>query len=220
MKSFEQTTERKALWQAVMRNRVVAIMRLTRTFPLPDLAEALHEGGIRVIEFPLTTPGSLAAVRTCRERYGDVVVGVGTVHSYEDARRSLDAGAQFLASYGFDEHVVRAAGEHGALALPGAMTPTEIATAWRAGADAVKVFPAYVSGPGYIAHLQGPLGHIPLLPSGGIASADVPLYLRAGAAAVGVGDLLDPAAIEARDWAAITASARTLVAACRDDPQA
>jgi 2-dehydro-3-deoxyphosphogluconate aldolase / (4S)-4-hydroxy-2-oxoglutarate aldolase len=206
----QRSVEQEALWQAVVAARVIPILRLEDEYPLLDIARALREGGIGAIEFPLTTPGALDAVAACREHCADVVVGVGTVHSASDARRALDAGAQFLASYGFDDVVVRAALEGGALAFPGVLTPTEIAAAWQAGADAAKVYPASVLGPGYIAHLRAPLPHVPLLPSGGITAAEVADYLRAGATAVGVGDLVDPAALDSGDWAAVTSRARTL----------
>ncbi|MFJ4653942.1 bifunctional 4-hydroxy-2-oxoglutarate aldolase/2-dehydro-3-deoxy-phosphogluconate aldolase [Nocardia sp. NPDC088792] len=209
----EQVTAHEAIWQRIATNRVMPIVRLSDVLPLLDIVRALHEGGIRVIEFPLTTPGALDAVAACRAHYPDVVVGVGTVHSVSDARRSLDAGAQFLASYAFNESMIDAAHQHGVPAFPAAMTPTEIVTARDAGADAVKVFPARVLGSDYISLLRAPLAHIPLLPSGGIAAAEVPNYLQAGAEAVGVSDLVEPGAVRKADWAAITTRARALVEA-------
>lgn len=210
-----QVTAYEAIWRRIAANRVMPIVRLADALPLLDIARALHEGGIRVIEFPLTTPGALEAVSACRVHYPDVVVGVGTVHSESDAQRSLDAGAQFLASYGFNESMIGAAHRGGVAAFPAAMTPTEIVTARDAGADAVKVFPAQVLGPNYISLIRAPLAHIPLLPSGGIPAAQVPDYLRAGAEAVGVSDLVDPAAVHQADWASITTRARALVDATR-----
>lgn len=202
--------QQDAWWQAITAGKTVAIVRLATEYRLLDIAQALRDGGIRTIEFPLSTPGALAAVAACRDKLSDVVTGVGTVHTAADAQRAIEAGAQFVASYGFDPGVVETAREHGVLAMPGVMTPTEIVTAWNAGADSAKIYPAGILGPGYLAQLRGPLPHIPFLPSGGIVSADVPRYLQAGAAAVGVADLLEPSALDSSDWAAVTARARTL----------
>lgn len=207
-----QQGDAQTVWQALVAHKVMAIVRLTQPAPLVDVASALMEGGIRVIEFPLTTPGALDAITRCRSRFGDaLVVGTGTAFDATDARRAADAGAQFLASFGCTAEVVAAAHAGGAFALPNALTPTEIVEAWRAGADAVKVFPVHAFGPGYLTHLRGPLPHIPLVPSGGIPSRDVPAYLRAGATAVGVGDLLDFDILASADWATLTARARSLV---------
>jgi 2-dehydro-3-deoxyphosphogluconate aldolase / (4S)-4-hydroxy-2-oxoglutarate aldolase len=207
----EPIVRRDVWWRAIVAGSVVAIVRLTAEYPLLDIAQALREGGIRTIEFPLTTPGALDAVTSCRDKLGDVVTGVGTVHTAADAQRAIDSGAQFVASYGFDPAVVATAREHDVLALPGVMTPTEIVTAWNAGADAAKIYPAGTLGPGYLTQLRGPLPHIPLLASGGISSAEVHRYLRAGAAAVGVGDLLEPDILEASDWPSVTVRAQALI---------
>ena len=196
-------------------HRLVAIIRLRHEAPLARVAEALVAGGIRALEFTLTSPGAVPAITACRARFGDdIIVGAGTVLDAEEARRCLDAGAQFLVSPGFDPAVVALARERGALALPGALTPTEIVTAWRAGADVVKVFPARAFGPRYIADLLAPLPQVRLMPTGGVDETNVAAYLRAGAVGVAVGGrLVAEDAVERADWDALTERARVLVAA-------
>ena len=146
--------ERRSLLERALAGRLVAIVRLQQGERLLEVATALVAGGIRTLEFTLTTPAALAAIEACRVQLGEeVIIGAGSVLDGRDARRSLDAGAQFLVSPGFDPAVVAAAHAGGALAMPGALTPTEILAAWRAGADVVKVFPARAFGPSYIKDL-------------------------------------------------------------------
>jgi len=204
-----------AAWPYTRYGRVLAIVRLRATAPLVDVAQALRDGGIRVIEFTLTTPGVLPAIERCRVHFGaDVAIGAGTVLDAEGAARCLDVGAQFLVSPGLDQVVIDRAHAAGALAFPGALTPTEIVAAWRGGADVVKVFPARALGPRYIADVRAPLPAVPLMPTGGVDDTNAAAYLRAGAVAVAVGgNLVDPAAIDRRDWASLTRRARDLVAA-------
>ncbi len=207
--------DRTLLLERALAGRMVAIVRLKSAAALGDVARALADGGIRTLEFTLTTPGALDAIAACRARLGDdVVVGAGTVLDGAQARRCLDAGAQFLVSPGFDAEVVAVARAGGALAMPGALTPTEIVAAWRTGADVVKVFPARAFGPTYISDVLAPLPHIPLMPTGGVDETNAAAYLRAGAVAVAAGgNLVDAAAIARADWAALTQRARAFAAA-------
>ena len=203
------------LLERTLKDRLVAIIRLRHEAPLARVAEVLVAGGVRALEFTLTSPGAVPAITACRARFGDdIIVGAGTVLDAEEARRCLDAGAQFLVSPGFDPAVVALARACGALALPGALTPTEIVTAWRAGADVVKVFPARAFGPRYIADLLAPLPQVRLMPTGGVDETNVAAYLRAGAVGVAVGGrLVAEDAVERADWDALTERARVLVAA-------
>lgn len=207
--------DREALLSRALAGRVVAIVRLGDGSSLLDVALALVEGGITTLEFTLTTPGALDAIERCRARFGQtVVVGAGTVLDAAATRRCLTAGAQFVMSPGFDRDVVAAARAGGALAMPGAMTPTEILAAWQAGADVVKVFPARALGPRYIADVLAPLPDVRLMPTGGVDETNAAAYLRAGAVGVAVGgNLVDSAAVARADWPALTARARALVAA-------
>ena len=201
------------LLRRALAGRLVAIIRLRDELDLLNVAKALADGGIKTLEFTLTTPGALDAVKLAREHFGDtVVVGAGTVLDEASASQCVQAGAQFLVSPGFDRAVIETAREAGILVMPGALTPTEILAAWRAGADVVKVFPARQFGPRYISDLRGPLPHIPLMPTGGVDETNALAYLQAGAISVAVGgNLVDPDAVARGDWAAITTRARALV---------
>ncbi|HWE64997.1 MAG TPA: bifunctional 4-hydroxy-2-oxoglutarate aldolase/2-dehydro-3-deoxy-phosphogluconate aldolase [Chloroflexota bacterium] len=207
--------DRATLLQRTLAGRLVAIVRLREQAALMEVARALVAGGITSLEFTLTTPGAVEAIAQCRAQLGDqAVIGAGTVLDAASARRCLDAGAQFLVSPGYDLEVIETARRGGALAMPGALTPTEIIAAWRGGADVVKVFPARQFGPQYIRDLRAPLPEIPLMPTGGVDESNAADYLRAGAVGVAVGgNLIDAASVTRGDWAAISARARALVAA-------
>ena len=143
----------------------------------------------------------------------DVLVGAGTVLSAEDAQRCLDAGAQFLVSPGFDRATVELANQNGILIMAGALTPTEVITAWRAGSDLVKIFPCgTVGGAKYIKALKAPLPHIPMVPTGGVNLSTAADFLAAGAEALGVGgELVSSAALQSGNTQTITESARQFV---------
>lgn len=179
-------------------------------------AEAVLAGGISIFEITMTVPNAIDAIRALIARFGDrVLVGAGTVLSAEDARRCLEAGARFIVSPGLDLATIEAAQAGGVPVMPGALTPTEVITAWKAGAEMVKIFPASaLGGPKYLKALKGPLPQVKLLPTGGVNEATAGEYIAAGAVALGVGsELVDVAALEAGDDAKITARARALVAA-------
>jgi 2-dehydro-3-deoxyphosphogluconate aldolase/(4S)-4-hydroxy-2-oxoglutarate aldolase len=179
-------------------------------------AEAVLAGGISIFEITMTVPDALGAIRALNERFGDrVLVGAGTVLSAEDARRCVEAGARFIVSPGLDLPTIEAAHAAGVPVMPGALTPTEVISAWKAGAEMVKIFPASaMGGPKYLKALKGPLPQVKLLPTGGVNENTAGEYIAAGAVALGVGsELVDMAALKAGDDATITARARALVAA-------
>jgi 2-dehydro-3-deoxyphosphogluconate aldolase/(4S)-4-hydroxy-2-oxoglutarate aldolase len=207
------------LLSRALASRIVAIVRLTWEAPLVEIAEALIAGGLKVLEFTITTPGALQAVAACRDRFGEnALIGAGTVLEAEDARRCIEAGAQFLVAPDFNPEVVSVARRASILAMPGAFTPTEIVAAWRAGASMVKLFPARSLGPQYIADLLAPLPNVLLMATGGVSQDNAASYLRAGAAAVGVGgQLVGRDAVERRDWRMLAERARELVQAVNTD---
>ncbi len=163
-------------------------------------AEAVTIAGIPIVELTMTVPGAVEVIASLVKAHPDLIVGAGTVWDVETAARCLDAGAKFLTSTGLDLDVVRFAHERDTVVFPGALTPTEVMAAWKAGADFVKIFPClHLGGPSYIKTLKAPFPKVPLIASGGINQQNVADYILAGASAVGVGGHLIPKkAIELR----------------------
>ena len=179
------------LLSQLMEQRIVAIIRGVTGEGFDGLIAALVENDILVMEITVDTPSVYEKIAQIKSRYGgDVAVGAGTVLDSETARLAISAGAEFLVSPSLNLDVIKTAKRYGKMVLPGCMTPTEIVQAYEAGADAIKVFPASVLGPKFIREMFGPLGHIPLLPTGGINLDNARDYLDAGAIAVGLGSSL------------------------------
>jgi 2-dehydro-3-deoxyphosphogluconate aldolase/(4S)-4-hydroxy-2-oxoglutarate aldolase len=195
--------------------KIVAIVRLDSAGETIAVAQALKAGGVDCIEFTMTTPGALETVAAASKEFGDdVVLGVGTVLDPETARAAILAGAQFVVTPTLKPETIELCRRYSRPIIAGALTPTEILTAWEAGADIVKVFPADAMGPGYIRAVLAPLPQVRLAPTGGVSAANAADYIRAGAAALGVGGtLVDKGAVARGDFAALTAEARRLVAA-------
>lgn len=167
---------------------LVVIVRLTSTQGLDAIAEAAIRGGAGAFEVTMNTPGALDWLPSARDRFGEqLLLGVGTVLEPEAATRAIDAGAQFVVAPDYNPAVVTMTKAASVLSIPGAFTPTEIMAAWRAGADIVKVFPAGVGGPRYLADVLAPLDHIPLFPTGGIDESNAADYIRAGATVIAAG---------------------------------
>jgi 2-dehydro-3-deoxyphosphogluconate aldolase/(4S)-4-hydroxy-2-oxoglutarate aldolase len=178
--------------------------------------EAIFQGGIPVVEITMTVAGAVEVIRDAVRQAGKkVLVGAGTVVTREQAEACLDAGAQFLVSPGLSLAMVRAAQARGVLAIPGALTPTELMTATAEGVSLVKIFPCgSVGGPKYLKALRGPFPQAKLIPTGGVSVANAAEYIAAGAFAVGVGsDLVDTAALRQGNPEKIVNAARELVAA-------
>jgi 2-dehydro-3-deoxyphosphogluconate aldolase/(4S)-4-hydroxy-2-oxoglutarate aldolase len=199
----------------IRRSGVIAIMRAQSSDQLLRAAEAIRAGGVSAIEVTMTTPGALAVIESATAQADEgVTFGAGTVLDAESARAAILAGAQFLVSPTLSVAVIAMARRYRVPVLPGAYTPTEILAAWEAGADMVKVFPASVGGPEFIRALKAPLPQVELVPVGGVELENTAAFIRAGAAAVGVGSaLVNQRLLDARDWDALTARARRLVEA-------
>jgi len=195
---------------------VIGIIRIQTVEDLLAIAGALHRGGLNCLEITMNTPGALRAIESAREKLPQVLLGAGTVLDAISAREAILAGAQFLVTPTVKLDVLEVAHRYGVSAIIGAMTPTEILTAWEAGADLVKVFPASVLGPKYLQQIHGPLPQIPLVPTGGITADNAGDFIRAGAAAVCVGSwLVDKKAIAERRFEVLTERAHQLVEAVR-----
>jgi 2-dehydro-3-deoxyphosphogluconate aldolase / (4S)-4-hydroxy-2-oxoglutarate aldolase len=185
---------RPAIPAGITQTGVVAIGRRQDPATVPGICDALLQGGVRAFELTLNEPETVAlealaaAGRHCDG--SEMVVGAGTVLTLEAARRAVDAGASFLVAPHLDPDVVAWAADHGIPMFPGAATPTEVLGAWRAGAAAVKVFPASSLGAAFIRELRGPLPDIPLVPTGGVSVQNAADYIEAGAVAVGMGSWL------------------------------
>lgn len=185
---------------------IVAVVRFGAPEPLVDVVRALAAGGVTVAEVTLTVPNALDVIREAKKQLGDrVLLGAGTVLDPETARAALLAGAEFLVSPNLNLDVIRTCRRYDKLVMPGAFTPTEIVTAWEAGADVVKVFPADVVGPPFFRALKGPLPQVKLMPTGGVDLTTAGEFLKAGAVCLGVGSqLVDPKLVAAGEFARIT----------------
>lgn len=167
---------------------IVPVVRAASSQEARFAAEAVWHGGISIVEITMTVPGAMEVIADLARTTPEVLTGAGTVTDADMAQRCIDAGAQFLVSPGFDAETVKLAVRKGILIMAGALTPTEVITAWKAGADFVKVFPCgQVGGASYIKALKGPLPQVPLVPTGGVNLNNAADYLAAGAAALGVG---------------------------------
>ena len=183
---------RQALPAAIAATRIVGVLRARTSMHLEAVAVALHEAGVTCIEVTLTTPGALAILPRLRELLGDSAeIGAGSVLTLADLEAATDQGATYTVAPCLDLGVLARAQELGTPHIPGAATPTEVVTAWTAGAPAVKVFPAaQLGGPAYVRALRDPLPDVLLVPTGGVTDAELVSYLSAGAVAVGVGSPL------------------------------
>jgi 2-dehydro-3-deoxyphosphogluconate aldolase/(4S)-4-hydroxy-2-oxoglutarate aldolase len=194
----------------------IAIVRLDNLEEAVQIGRALAAGGITAIEFTLTNPRAPQAIQQVRKDLpGNVLVGAGTVLDAESARRSVQAGAQFLVTPALLPEVIGVGRSEGIPVICGAWTPTEILSAWRLGADLVKVFPAAVVGPAYIKEVLAPLPDVLLVPTGGINLDNCAAFLAAGAYTVAIGGRLVSAdVVQRKDWPALTALAQKYVRAC------
>ncbi len=203
----------------VLSSRLVAIIRMEDLSIAKELTQALLAGGVRAIEFTLTNRDALHVVphliQACPEfRSGGATIGIGSVRNLSEAQAALAAGAQFIVSPITRHDIIQACNAAKVPCMPGAMTPTEIASAWDAGASIVKLFPAKGLLPSYVRDVLAPMPYLKLMPTGGVDRTNLENYFRAGAVAVGIGNhLLDTQALKERDWDKITAGAADFMSA-------
>jgi 2-dehydro-3-deoxyphosphogluconate aldolase/(4S)-4-hydroxy-2-oxoglutarate aldolase len=199
--------------QRLLSSGIVGIIRAPDGKQLVDVARALLAGGIDVLEVTFTVPQAHKVLEQVTDALGDkVLLGAGTVLDPETCRTAILAGAEFIVSPGTNLDVIRMCKRYSKLALPGALTPTEVITAWEAGADFVKVFPCDVLGPAHLRALRGPLPQVRMIPTGGVTLETAADFLKAGAAALGIGSaLVDAKSIANRDFGRIESLARQYV---------
>lgn len=223
--SDPSTVERAAMPEAIASSGVIAIARGVDAAKVSAIGLALLRGGVSALELTLNEPedAALDSIREVATRFAgsDLLLGAGTVLSVASAQRAVDAGARFIVSPNTDPELTTWAAKHGIPVFPGAFTTTEILAAWRAGATAVKLFPASVAGPAGVREIRGPLPNIPLIPTGGVSAETAGGFIQAGAVAVGVGGWLignaKPGGVRERAAAIVAAveEARTIGAARR-----
>jgi len=197
--------------EIIERSGIIPVLRARSADEGHALAEALAAGGITVIEVTMTVPGAVDLLRALHSQYGDrVLLGSGTVTTAAQAEATIEAGAEFVVSPSLHPEVIAATRARGKVSIPGAMTPTEAITAWRAGADYVKIFPcSALGGASYLKALLAPFPELRLIPTGGVTLQTAADFLRAGARALGVGtDLVNAHAIAQGHAEAVTATAR------------
>ena len=199
--------------QRVLDRGLVAIIRADSSEQLVSVARALYEGGVDIIEVTFTTPGVVEVISAVKKELGKhVLVGAGTVLDPETARTAILAGAEFLVSPSVNLDVIKLALRYDKGIMPGAYTPTEVLTAWEAGADIVKLFPADIGGPAYLKALKGPLPQVRIMPTGGVNLQTLKEFVKAGACAVGLGgQLVEKDAVERGDFARISSLASQYV---------
>lgn len=200
-------------WLSLLQqHRLIAVIRSPRLSVGRQMAQAAVMGGLSLIEITWNSDRAPELISKLRLELPYCMIGAGTLSNLEQLHEAIDAGAQFLFTPHVNLALISAAVKAGVPIVPGAMTPTEIVTAWEAGASCVKVFPIQaVGGASYIKALQGPLSHIPLIPTGGVTLENAQELINAGAIAVGLsGDLFPRLLVVNHDWKAIAQRARTL----------
>lgn len=184
---------------SILDNKIIAIIRGANSKDVLNMAKALHEGGVNILEITMNSPNALSAIEEITVELGDrVVVGAGTVLDSETARAAILAGAKFILSPTVDIETIKMAKRYGVVSIPGAFTPTEILSAYENGGDIIKVFPATL-GPSFIKDIRGPLPQIPLLPTGGIDLNNIQEFMKAGAIGCGIGSALVNTQLEITD---------------------
>ncbi|MEB7778971.1 bifunctional 4-hydroxy-2-oxoglutarate aldolase/2-dehydro-3-deoxy-phosphogluconate aldolase [Mammaliicoccus fleurettii] len=184
----------------IKETKLIAILRNADPNNILPIVKTLYKAGVRAIEVTMNSPKALESIELiANEMKGKVVVGAGTVLDAESARLAILSGATFILSPTVNKDTIRMSKKYGAVSIPGALTPTEILEAYEYGGDIIKVFPTTTMGPEYIKDLQGPLPHIPLLPTGGVDLNNVEDFIKAGAVGVGLGSALVNTKVEITD---------------------
>ncbi len=206
--------KKDAILSKLRTEKVIALIRADNPDGLLDCAKALADGGLTSIELTMTTPGAIRMLEKATAELPDFVFGLGTVLDAETARAGILAGAKFIVTPALRPDVITLCKRYSVPIFSGALTPTEVITAWEAGADAAKIFPAEFFGPAYIKSLKAPLPQVEMVPTGGVNENNVGDFIRAGAFATAAGSsLVEAKALKDKNWAAITAKAKAFTAA-------
>jgi len=197
--------------EIIERVGLIPVLRAKNAAQAHAVVQAMIVGGVTVVEVTMTVPGAIDVLKELKQEYGDkLLLGSGTVTTAEQAEATIEAGAEFVVSPSLHPAVIAMTKKKGKLSIPGSLTPTEVITAWEAGADYVKIFPcSAVGGASYLKSLLAPFPHLKLIPTGGVTLQTAESFLRAGARALGVGsDLVNLAAVDAGNAEIITETAR------------
>src|SRR4030066_795491 len=211
--------EKREILNRMISEGLIPVIRVTSAREAMGVADAVKEGGVSFIEITMSGQGAIDVIKELTQKYKDeIIMGAGTVLDPETGRAALLAGAQFIVSPTLNLDLIHLAHRYSAVVIPGAMTPTEILTAWNAGADMVKVFPAsQLGGPEYIKALRGPLPQILLVPTGGVNLQNAGAFIKAGATALGVGgELVDKKAIKEKKFHVVTENSRAFLKAIQE----
>ena len=214
--------EKRDVFNRMIAEGLIPVVRVSSSQEAIDVADAIKEGGVSFIEITMSVQGAIDVIKELTQKYKDeIIMGAGTILDPETGRAALLAGAQFIVSPTLNLDLIELAHRYSAVVIPGAMTPTEILTAWNAGADMVKVFPAgQLGGPEYLKALRGPLPQILLVPTGGVNLQNAGAFIKAGATALGVGgELVDKKAVKEKKFNIITENTRAFLKAIREARQ-
>jgi 2-dehydro-3-deoxyphosphogluconate aldolase / (4S)-4-hydroxy-2-oxoglutarate aldolase len=206
----------KEILSSITEIGIVPVVRTNSAENALKAIDAIYNGGVRAAEITMTVPGAIRALEKCADRFGDnIMLGAGTVLDPETARACMLAGAQFFVTPSLKVSTIEMVKRYSKVICPGALTPTEVLTAWDAGADIVKIFPAgNVGGPKYIKALKGPFPHIEMIPTGGVNLETTGEFLKAGACAVAVGgELVDAKSVKEGRFDTIQERAKQYLAA-------
>lgn len=211
--------QKEAVLKTILDTGIMAVIRAQSSDQLIEASLALCEGGVKALEVTMTTPNAIEVIRdvSAEVQGKGVVVGVGTVLDTETCRAAILAGAQFVVGPCLNLEIIQMCRRYSVVCIPGAYTPTEILTAWQAGADIVKVFPADTLGPAYFKAILGPLPQVRLTPTGGVDLDTVGPFIKAGACCVAAGgNLVSKKALETKDWQSITQAASQFIAKIKE----
>jgi 2-dehydro-3-deoxyphosphogluconate aldolase/(4S)-4-hydroxy-2-oxoglutarate aldolase len=209
---------REFILQEILKRKAVAVLRVKEEEKLQRVIEAINAGGVSVAELTMTVPNAIKLIERMNEMLDkNIIIGVGSVLNSKTAEDAIKAGAKYVVSPVFKKEIIKTAHKFDVPVMPGCFTPTEIQTAFEAGADIVKVFPADVVGMEFFKSILAPMPHLKLMPTGGVSLTNAGNWLKAGACAVGIGSaLLDKKAIKENNYSKLTENSRIIMKSISD----